>query len=117
MSRPERVPPACMLVRPAKTIMTSLPKVSWLFWMPFPKPSPAATITVMEMMPQAMPNIVSIVRRLWAQRVASVSLSRSWNDMALRRPDQLLQNDLLPLVEATEDLRLNAIRNAKLYTE
>src|SRR5256885_2062490 len=30
---------------------------------------------------------------------------------------QLLQNDLLPLVEATEDLRLNAIRNAKLYTE
>ena len=52
--------------------------------MPLPSPSPAATITVMEMMPQAMPNIVSMVRRLCAQRVASVSRSKSWNDMALR---------------------------------
>jgi hypothetical protein len=32
-----------------------------------------------------MPNIVSMVRRLWAQSVASVSRSKSWNDMALRR--------------------------------
>src|SRR5213080_3074756 len=85
--------------------------------MPLPRPSPAATITVMEMMPQAMPNIGSMVRRLWAQSVASVSLSRSWNDMGLRRSIQLLQNDLLLLVEAVEDLRLHSVRNAQLYTE
>src|SRR6266849_1033104 len=85
--------------------------------MPLPSPSPAATITVMEMMPQAMPNIVSMVRRLWAQSVASVSRSKSWNDMALRRSIELLQNDFLLLVEAFEDLRLHAIRNAELHAE
>src|SRR5260370_19574091 len=106
-----------MLVRPAKTIITSLPKVSWFFWMPAPSPSPAATITVMEMMPQAMPNMVSMVRRLWAQSVASVSSSRSWNVMALRRPIQLLQNDLLLLAEALEDLRLHAVGDAELHAE
>src|SRR2546425_1512545 len=111
------MPPACMLVRPPKTIMTSLPKVSWFFWMPSPRPSPAATITVMEMMPQAMPNIVSMVRRLCAQRVASVSRSKSRNDMALRRSIQLLQNDLLFLVETFEDFRLHAVRDAELYAE
>src|SRR5882762_1564516 len=71
----------------------------------------------MEMMPQAMPNIVSMVRRLWAQRVASVSLSRSWNDMALRRSIQLLQNDLLFLVEAVKNFRFYAVRNAELHAE
>jgi len=57
------------------------------------RPSP-----VMEMMPQAMPNIVSMVRRLCAHSVASVSRSKSWNDMALRPWIELLQNDLLLLV-------------------
>src|ERR1700674_905661 len=85
--------------------------------MPLPSPSPAATITVMEMMPHAMPNIVSIVRRLWAQSVASVSRSKSWNDMALRGSVQLLQDDLLLLAEALEDLRLHAVRDAELYAE
>src|SRR6202008_3681164 len=82
--------------------------------MPLPSPSPAPTITVMEIIPQAMPNIVSIVRRLCAQSVASVSRSRSRNDMAagLQRP--LLQDDLLLLVQAFEDFRLHAIRNAEL---
>src|SRR5229473_6116981 len=117
MRRPERVPPACMLVRPAKTIITSLPKVSWFFWMPAPSPSPAATITVMEMMPQAMPNMVSMVRRLWAQSVASVSRSRSWNDMALRLSVRLLQNHFLLLVEAFENLRLHAVGNAQLHAK
>src|SRR5467141_2876786 len=85
--------------------------------MPLPRPSPAATITVIEMMPQAMPNIVSMVRRLWAQSVASVSRSRSWNDMALRRSIQLLQDDLLLLVETVEDFRFHAVGNAQLDTE
>src|SRR6266446_4481517 len=85
--------------------------------MPLPSPSPAATITVMEMMPQAMPNIVSMVRRLWAQSVASVSRNRSWNDMALRGSIQLLQNDFLLLVEAFEDLRLHVVGNAQLHAE
>src|SRR5712692_10016703 len=117
MTRPERIPPACMLVRPANTIITSLPKVSWFFCMPAPRPSPAATITVMEMMPQAMPNMVSSVRRLWAQSVASVSLNKSWKDMALRLKSRLLQDDLLFFVETFEDLGLHAVRNAKLHAE
>src|SRR5712664_3029374 len=85
--------------------------------MPTPRPSPAATITVMEMMPQAMPNIVSIVRRLCAQSVASVSRSKSWNDMALRLGNRLLQDDLLLFVETFENLRLDAVGNAQLYAE
>src|SRR5712664_3141516 len=85
--------------------------------MPLPSPSPAATITVMEMIPQAMPNIVSIVRRLCAQRVASVSRSKSWNDMALRPWIELLQDDLLLLAETFEDLRLHAVRNAQLHAK
>src|SRR6267143_5095730 len=82
-----------------------------------PSPSPAATITVMEMMPQAMPNIVSIVRRLCAHSVASVSRSKSWNDMALRPWIELLQDDLLLLAETFEDLRLHAVRNAQLHAK
>src|SRR6266851_6383319 len=85
--------------------------------MPLPSPSPAATITVMEMIPQAMPNIVSIVRRLCAQRVASVSRSKSWNDMALRPWIELLQDDLLLLAETFEDLRLHAVRNAQFHAK
>src|SRR5260370_36681264 len=85
--------------------------------MPLPSTAPAATSRVIEMMPHAMPNIVSIVRRLWAQSVASVSRSKSWNDMALRPYSQLLQNDLLFLVEAVEDFCLHAVRNAQLHTE
>src|SRR6266702_1807534 len=77
--------------------------------MPLPSPSPAATITVIEMMPHAMPNIVSIVRRLCAHSVASVSRSKSWNDIALRNYPQLLQDDLLFLVEAVENFRLHAV--------
>src|SRR6266478_5212055 len=85
--------------------------------MPLPSPSPAATITVMEMMPQAMPNIVSMVRRLWAQSVASVSRSKYWNDMALRLSVRLLQYHFLLLVEAFENLRLYAVGNAQLHAK
>src|SRR5215472_12054694 len=109
------MPPACMPVRPAKTIITSLPKVSWFFLIPSPSPSPAATMMVMEIIPQAMPNIVSSVRRLWAHSVARVSRNRSVKFMALRR--ELLQNDLLFLVEAFEDFRLHAIRDPKLHAQ
>src|SRR5438309_266417 len=85
--------------------------------MPLPSPSPAATITVIEMMPQAMPNIVNMVRRLCAQSVASVSRSKSWNDMALRGSIQLLQDDLLLFGEALENFRLHAVGDAELYAE
>jgi len=40
---------------------------------------------VMEMIPQAMPNIVSSVRRLCAQSVATVSRNKSVKFMAPRR--------------------------------
>src|SRR5437879_12733205 len=82
--------------------------------MPTPSPSPAATITVIEMIPQAMPNIVSMVRRLWAHSVASVSRNRSWNDMA-SGAIRLLQNDLLLFVEAFENFRLHTVGNAQLH--
>src|SRR5712671_135366 len=106
-----------MLVRPAKTIITSLPKVSWFFWMPAPSPSPAATITVMEMMPQAMPNMVSSVRRLCAQSVASVSFNRSRKDMAIVSESlpQLLQDDLLLFVEALQNFCFDAVGDAQLH--
>src|SRR5580692_11796758 len=100
-----------MLVRPEKTIITSLPKCSCCFCMPRPRPSPAATITVIEMMPQAMPNIVSRVRRLWASSVAMVSLSRSRNVIFA----SLLENHLLFLVQTGGDFRFHAVGNAELH--
>src|SRR5579864_5993077 len=100
-----------MLVRPEKTIITSLPKCSCCFCMPRPRPSPAATIRVMEIMPQAMPNIVSKVRRLWARSVEMVSLSRSRNVIFA----SLLQHHLLLLSEARGDLRLHAVGDAELH--
>src|SRR5215469_2918953 len=111
MTRPERVPPACMLVRPENTIITSFPKCSCCFWMPRPKPSPAATIKVMEIIPQAMPNIVSSVRRLCAHSVASVSRKRSRNVIAA----SLLQDHLLLFVQSGSNLSLHAVRYPDLH--
>ena len=103
--------PACKYVLPEKTIITSLPKFSCCFWMPRPRPSPAAIISVMEMMPHAMPNMVSKVRRLWASSVAIVSLSRSRNVIGA----SLLQDHLLLFVQAGGNFRLYAIRDAKFH--
>src|SRR5208283_1987384 len=100
-----------MLVRPENTIITSLPKFSCCFWMPRPSPSPAATIRVMEMMPQAMPNMVSRVRRLWAHSVAMVSRKRSRNVICA----SLLQDHLLLFVQASGNLRLYAVGDAQLH--
>src|ERR1700732_4443134 len=84
--------------------------------MPPPGPSPAATITVMEMMPQAMPNMVSNVRRLCAQSVASVSLSRSRKDIAIvSESPQLLKDDLLLFVETLQNFRFHAVGDAQLH--
>ena len=67
--RPARIPPACRLVRPALTIITSLPKFwATLAW-PTRSPSPAATMRVMDTIPHAIPNIVRAVRSLWARSV------------------------------------------------
>src|SRR5579883_2540556 len=74
--------------------------------MPRPRPSPAATIRVMEMIPHAMPNIVSSVRRLCAHSVASVSRNRSRNVMGA----SLLQDHLLFLVQPGGHFRLHAVR-------
>src|SRR5258707_1781309 len=84
--------------------------------MPTPSPSPAATITVMEMMPQAMPNMVSSVRRLCAQSVASVSFNRSRKDMAIVSESlpQLLQDDLLLFVETLQNFCFDAVGDAQL---
>src|ERR1700675_2058212 len=111
MTRPDRTPPACMLVRPEKTIITSLQKCSFCFCMPRPRPSPAATIKVMEIMPQAMPNMVSKVRRLWANSVAMVSLRRSRNVISA----SLLQDHLLFLVQSRGNLRLHTVGDSKLH--
>ena len=64
-------------MRPAKTIITSLPKFSATFAWPTRRPSPAATISVMDTIPQAMPNIVRSVRSLWANSVRMTSRIRS----------------------------------------
>ena len=84
MSRPARIPPACMLVRPEKKIMMSLPKLSELRLSPTRRPSDAATISVIEMIPQVMPNMVRNVRSLCAQRVWIVSRKRSLRFMVAR---------------------------------
>src|SRR5229473_7896546 len=83
--------------------------------MPKPSPSPAATITVMEMMPQAMPNMVSSVRRLCAHSVASVSVSRSRKDMAVCPEPPLLQDDLLLFVKALQNFRFDAVGDTQLH--
>src|SRR5215472_2042650 len=80
--------------------------------MPSPRPSPAATMMVMEMMPQAIPNMVSSVRRLCAQSVATVSRNRSAKFMA--RDEKLLENDLLFFVKAFENFGLYTIRDTQL---
>src|SRR5579859_1132045 len=85
--------------------------------MPSPSPSPAATMMVMEITPQAMQNIVSIVRRLCAHSVASVSRNKSLKFMALRLSPKLLQNDLLLFVEAFEDFGLHAVGDAEFHAE
>jgi hypothetical protein len=53
---------------------------------------------VMEIIPHAMPNMVSIVLRLCAHSVLSVSFSKSRNDKAGRLYSSLLQDYLLLLV-------------------
>src|ERR1700674_1228357 len=85
--------------------------------MPAPRPSPAATITVMEMMPQAMPNMVSKVRRLCAHSVASVSTTRSRKDMGSRPRNPLLKNHFLLFVQTLEDFGLDAVGNSELHAE
>src|ERR1700737_793889 len=83
--------------------------------MPLPRPSPAATITVMEIIPHAMPNMVSIVRRLCAHSVLSVSFSKSWNDNAGRLFLSLLQNYLLLFIQAFKNFRFYTIRNSQFH--
>src|SRR5579859_428780 len=82
--------------------------------MPSPRPSPAATMMVMEMMPQAMPNMVRSVRRFCAQRVTSVSRRRSRKDTERLR---LLQNDFLFFGQAREDFGFDAVGDAELYAD
>src|SRR5271157_853030 len=105
-----------MLVRPVKKIITSLPNVSCCLSIPVRMPSPPAIIRVMETTPQAIPNMVRNVLRLWAHRVAMVSASRSRKDTVVRLqpPARLLQNDLLLLVQAGKNLGLHAVGDAQL---
>jgi len=75
-----------MLVRPAKTI-THLCQSFLVILNALAKPLAGSDHHGNGDDSQAMPNIVSIVRRLWAHSVAKPCLgcSKSWNDMALRR--------------------------------
>src|SRR6266566_9037360 len=89
--------------------------------MPSPRPSPAAIMTVIEITPQAMPNMVSSVRRLCAQSVASVSASRSRKDMvcglSVPLPQLLLEDDLLPFVEPGEEFGLDPVRDSQFHSD
>src|ERR1700757_4574410 len=78
--------------------------------MPRPKPSPAATMRVIEIIPQAMPNMVKSVRRLCAQRDAIVSRKRSRKVI----PPPLLENDLLLFSQSRKNLRFHAVGDAQL---
>ncbi len=75
--RPARSPPAWRLVRPAKMIRMSRPNSAATFAWPTRSPSPAATMRVIDAIPQAIPNMVRAVRSLWARRVRRVSPKRS----------------------------------------
>src|SRR5437899_176140 len=107
MSRPARVPPACRLVRLAQMIMMSLPNCSATLAWPARSPSPAATISVMDTMPHAMPTIVRAVRSLCAESVWTVSRRRS-------RRSILLQDYLVAGLQAFEHLGLHAVGDPDL---
>src|SRR5229473_5083911 len=79
--------------------------------MPSPRPSPAATMIVMEMMPQAMPNMVRRVRRFCAQSVTSVSRRRSRKDTGRLR---LLQNDFLLFCQTRKNFSFDAVGDTEL---
>src|SRR3990172_1532985 len=110
MRRPARKPPACRLVRPAKTIITSLLNAEATLAWPTRRPSPAATISVIDTIPHAMPNIVSSVRSLCAKRVRSVSRKRSLQTMVC-----LLEDDLVAFLHALDQLGLDAVRDPELH--
>src|SRR3954468_15368499 len=57
--------------------MTSLPRLRACSACPLRRPSPAATISTMETMPQAIPNIVKNARNLWDHKVRITSSKRS----------------------------------------
>src|SRR6266566_6386033 len=63
--------------------MMSLPSVFDWSSCPLRKPSPAAAISTMETMPQAIPNMVRNVRSLWDQRVRKTSRIRSRRTMVI----------------------------------
>src|SRR5262245_53610219 len=71
--RPARSPPACIAVRPPKTIATFLPSSSSTCWLPRRKPSPVAARMTTETTPHKMPNIVRKLRSLLARR-----FERTW---------------------------------------
>src|SRR5579862_2163111 len=75
--RPACIPPACRLVRPWKTIITSLPRVLACSSCPLRSPSPAATIRTIDTIPHAIPNMVRNARNLCAHKVRKTSRTRS----------------------------------------
>ena len=78
---PARMPPACRLVRPAQNTMKSRPNSAFFRSKPISRPLPAATMTVIEMIPHVIPNMVRAIRLLWAARVSNVSARRSRKDI------------------------------------
>ncbi len=82
------------LVRPAKMIIRSRPNCCETFACPTRRPSPAATISTMEMTPQAMPNMVSAVRNLCAHSVWKTSRMRSRRTMRRKWPASWTQGRL-----------------------
>src|ERR1700691_1201992 len=109
------MPPAGILVRQEKKIMMSLPKLSALCLRPTRRPWVAATISVIEMIPQVMPNMVRNVRSLCAHKVWIVSWNRSRRFMVGCIPVALLQDHLLAFIQPGKLIRLDAVGDPQLH--
>src|ERR1039458_5249886 len=112
MRLPARRPPACFSVRPGNTMTMFSPSCLSRSRWPILKPSPMATISTIEATPQAIPAMVRKLRSLFRSR-----LEMTWPNNSCRYVTGvvLLQDDLLALGQALQDLGLGSVADARGY--